>query len=73
MTGCSLFVRAASAEERKDYYDSVGVAWAARPGHGVDGYVRRGRFKKSSNLNSVKTLSLRVEEVSMSHIVLNTL
>lgn len=54
---------AEAADERRDYYDAVGVAWAARPGHGVDGYVRRGRFKKSSNLNSVKTLSLRVEEV----------
>lgn len=36
--------------------------WVARPRHG-DGYIRKGRFKKASNLNFTYTLSLRIEEI----------
>ncbi|KAI5478077.1 hypothetical protein MNV49_005442 [Pseudohyphozyma bogoriensis] len=43
---------------RKDYYDRHNCAWVARHPKG-----RAGRFKKSSNLNVMKALSLRVEEM----------
>ncbi|GAC96001.1 hypothetical protein PHSY_003580 [Pseudozyma hubeiensis SY62] len=50
-------------EVRRDYYERHNVAWVARPGHGKDGYIRKGRFKKASNLNFSWDLSLRVEEI----------
>ncbi len=33
-------------EIRKAYYDRNNIGWTARPKHGKDGYVRKGRFKK---------------------------
>lgn len=51
------------AEERMRVYESLECGWIARPAHGADGYERRGRFKKASNLNFTYTFSLEVEEV----------
>lgn len=51
------------AEERIHFYNSLGCSWVARPANGVNGYERRGRFKKASNLNYTYTFSLEVESV----------
>ncbi len=34
------------AEIRQAYYDRNNIGWTARPKHGKDGYIRKGRFKK---------------------------
>ncbi|KAJ9473832.1 Glyco_trans_2-like domain-containing protein [Pseudozyma hubeiensis] len=46
---------------REEFYEMNNIGWVARPGHGTDGYVRKGRFKKASNLNFTCHLSLAVE------------
>ncbi|CDR88141.1 uncharacterized protein SPSC_03727 [Sporisorium scitamineum] len=48
---------------RHEYYEKNNIGWVARPGHGVDDYVRKGRFKKASNLNFTCRLSLAVEKM----------
>lgn len=48
-------------EIRQEYYDMHNIGWVARPGHNRHGYVRKGRFKKASNLNFTCQLSLAVE------------
>ncbi|KAJ9112327.1 hypothetical protein QFC19_000747 [Naganishia cerealis] len=50
-------------EARRNFYYDNNMAFVARPGHGVDGFERRGRFKKASNMNFAIQLSLRVEEI----------
>ncbi|KAJ9116614.1 hypothetical protein QFC20_000547 [Naganishia adeliensis] len=50
-------------QARKNFYYDNSMAFVARPGHGVDGFERRGRFKKASNMNFAIQLSLRVEEI----------
>ncbi|WVQ97801.1 hypothetical protein IAU59_004916 [Kwoniella sp. CBS 9459] len=50
-------------EIRKAYYDRNNIGWTARPKHGKDGFIRKGRFKKASNMNFGNRLSLRVEEI----------
>ena len=56
-------IHADQAEERKRFYYNHSMAFVARPPHGVDGFERRGRFKKASNMNFAIQLSLRVEEI----------
>ncbi|KAL7424392.1 hypothetical protein Q5752_000074 [Cryptotrichosporon argae] len=51
------------AEIRKAYYDRNNIGWTARPKHGKDGFFRKGRFKKASNMNFGIQLSLRTEEI----------
>lgn len=54
-----------SEEERRvrtAYYHQNEIGWVARPGHGVNGFVRAGRFKKASNMNFAMGISLKVEE-----------
>lgn len=58
-----LLVPEQERARRLDYYDRQQIAWVARPGHNVDGYVRKGRFKKASNLNFTCQVSLRVEQL----------
>jgi len=53
----------AEADRRRAYYYNNDIAYIARPGHNVDGFVRKGRFKKAGNMNFANSLSLRVEEV----------
>ncbi|BFZ56759.1 hypothetical protein PYCC9005_003807 [Savitreella phatthalungensis] len=48
-------------ELRKEFYRRNHIGWVARPGHGHDGFVRAGRFKKASNMNFAMDLSNRVE------------
>lgn len=63
---CEDGLRTLSKEEqavRMDYYDRNNIGWVARPRHGQDGYIRKGRFKKASNLNFTSRLTLRVEEL----------
>jgi membrane glycosyltransferase len=56
------------AEERQTYYDENGIGWVARPPHnstsqwGEKPFVRRGRFKKASNMNYAMRLSCEVED-----------
>lgn len=49
-------------DRRMEFYADEDIGWTARPKHGVDGFVRRGRFKKASNMNYGLDLSLRLEE-----------
>ena len=53
----------AEREKRLEYYDVHSCNWIARPGHNQNGYIRKGRFKKASNLNETCLLSLRVEQL----------
>ena len=46
--------------ERIAYYEKHNIVYVARPGHGKDGFVRAGRFKKASNMNFCLTVSRRV-------------
>jgi hypothetical protein len=50
------------AELRRKFYQNHGIGWVARPGHGKDGFIRGGRFKKASNLNYALDFTLRVED-----------
>ncbi|ORY85563.1 glycosyl transferase family group 2-domain-containing protein [Protomyces lactucae-debilis] len=50
------------AQERKDYYAKHNIGWVARPGHQVNGFNRKGKFKKGSNMNFALQLSTAVEE-----------
>jgi hypothetical protein len=52
-------------EERIRFYMDHGIGWVARPKHdnAEDGFKRRGRFKKASNMNYGLALSLKMEEI----------
>ncbi|WWC87221.1 uncharacterized protein L201_002109 [Kwoniella dendrophila CBS 6074] len=60
--GLQLLSKAEADKRRRFYFDN-NIAYVARPGHGVDGFVRKGRFKKAGNMNYASALSLRVEEI----------
>lgn len=49
------------AKARRDFYHNADIGWVARPKHGDDGFERRGKFKKASNMNFALNLSQRVE------------
>ncbi|GHJ84242.1 hypothetical protein NliqN6_0644 [Naganishia liquefaciens] len=51
------------AERRKAYYERNNIGWCARPKHNHEGFIRKGKFKKASNMNFTNRLSLRVEEI----------
>lgn len=48
---------------RREFYERNNVGWVARPGHNKDGYLRKGRFKKASNLNFTCHLSMAIEKM----------
>lgn len=58
------------AQLRRDFYDEHNISWVARPGHcpkpdsekGEKLFLRRGKFKKASNMNYALMVSNRVEE-----------
>ena len=52
-------------DERVRFYTDHGIGWVARPKHddSDDGFKRRGRFKKASNMNYGLSLSLKMEEI----------
>ena len=47
---------------RIEFYADHSIGWTARPPHGSEGFVRRGKFKKASNMNFGLMLSCNVEE-----------
>jgi hypothetical protein len=49
-------------QARKDFYADHNIGWTARPKHNSDGFIRRGKFKKASNMNFGLMLSCAVEE-----------
>ncbi|OAA76925.1 Glycosyl transferase, family 2 [Akanthomyces lecanii RCEF 1005] len=54
-----------SEEDRRariDFYADNNIGWVARPKHGEDGFVRKGKFKKASNMNYALMISCKVEE-----------
>ncbi|RMY74176.1 hypothetical protein D0862_14158 [Hortaea werneckii] len=56
------------ARARQDFYDEHNIGWVARPKHnpkpqdGSEVFLRRGKFKKASNMNYAMWVSVRVEE-----------
>lgn len=56
------------ARARQDFYDEHNIGWVARPKHnpkpaeGEEVFLRRGKFKKASNMNYALWVSNRVEE-----------
>ena len=54
-----------SEEDRRariDFYADNSIGWVARPKHGENGFQRRGKFKKASNMNFALMVSCKVEE-----------
>lgn len=47
---------------RIEFYADHSIGWTARPKHNVDGFLRRGKFKKASNMNYGLMLSCLVED-----------
>ncbi|KAI1801546.1 glycosyl transferase family group 2-domain-containing protein [Daldinia bambusicola] len=47
---------------RVAFYSNNSIGWVARPRHGENGFVRRGKFKKASNMNYALMLSCKVED-----------
>ncbi len=52
----------ADRQTRIDFYADNNIGWSARPKHGSEGFQRRGKFKKASNMNFGLMLSCKVEE-----------
>ncbi|OIW28202.1 P-loop containing nucleoside triphosphate hydrolase protein [Coniochaeta ligniaria NRRL 30616] len=55
------------AAERRAYYSAHNIGWVARPKHnpngeGLERFIRRGKFKKASNMNFAMGISLKVED-----------
>ncbi|KAJ1022600.1 hypothetical protein NDA16_003589 [Ustilago loliicola] len=50
-------------QKRKEFYATQGCGWVSRPGHGRNGFVRAGRFKKAFNLNFVLDFSFDVQQL----------
>ena len=56
------------AEARREYYDEHNIGWVSRPKHNEKPdkngrvFLRRGKFKKASNMNFAMWASTRVEE-----------
>lgn len=49
-------------QARIEFYADHSIGWTARPKHGENGFVRKGKFKKASNMNYGLMLSNNVEE-----------
>ncbi|KAK3351747.1 glycosyl transferase family group 2-domain-containing protein [Neurospora tetraspora] len=50
------------AQKRIEFYHDNHIGWVARPKHGDDGFVRKGKFKKASNMNFALNISQKVEK-----------
>lgn len=50
------------ARARVEYYFDSEIGWVGRPGHNKDGFVRKGKFKKASNMNFALNVANKVEE-----------
>lgn len=61
-------ISAEDAQVRRDFYDEHNIGWVARPKHAEKPdkngrtFLRRGKFKKASNMNYAIWASVRVEE-----------
>lgn len=57
------------SEEERDarinFYAENSIGWVARPKHGEDGFLRKGKFKKASNMNYGLMISCCVEDKLM--------
>ncbi|KAK4235801.1 glycosyl transferase family group 2-domain-containing protein [Achaetomium macrosporum] len=54
-----------SEEDRRariEFYADHSIGWVARPKHGENGFKRRGKFKKASNMNFALMISCKVED-----------
>ncbi|EZF73045.1 hypothetical protein H105_04976, partial [Trichophyton soudanense CBS 452.61] len=49
-------------EERISFYHDNNIGWVSRPKNNQDGYIRKGRFKKASNMNFALNVSNKVED-----------
>ncbi|KAK2834852.1 hypothetical protein FQN49_006849 [Arthroderma sp. PD_2] len=49
-------------EERIGFYHDNNIGWVSRPKNNEDGYIRKGRFKKASNMNFALNVSNKVED-----------
>lgn len=63
-------IPAEDAKERQDFYDSNSIGWIARPPHNPEGkiedkpiHIRRGKFKKASNMNYALRMSMDLEKL----------
>lgn len=54
-------------QARIDFYTDNSIGWVARPRHGDNGFRRRGKFKKASNMNYALMVSNRVED-KLAHV-----
>ncbi len=54
----------ADRTERMAFYADHGIGWVARPGHSADanGFKRKGKFKKASNMNFALAISCSMED-----------
>ncbi|KAH7122380.1 glycosyl transferase family group 2-domain-containing protein [Dendryphion nanum] len=48
-------------QARIEFYADHNIGWTARPKHGDDGFIRKGKFKKASNMNFGLMLSNNIE------------
>ena len=57
-----------AAQVRRDFYDEHNIGWVARPRHNPSpvgeerAFLRRGKFKKASNMNYALRVSNRIEK-----------
>ncbi|KAF2761334.1 hypothetical protein EJ05DRAFT_491960 [Pseudovirgaria hyperparasitica] len=50
------------ARERVEFYHDNNIGWVSRPKHNDDGFIRKGKFKKASNMNFALNISNKVED-----------
>lgn len=61
-------ISAEDAQARQEFYEEHNIGWVSRPKHnpnpqdGSEPFVRRGKFKKASNMNYALWVSARVED-----------
>ncbi|KAK8061686.1 glycosyl transferase family group 2 domain-containing protein [Apiospora phragmitis] len=59
-------------EERRariEFYADHSIGWVARPKHGENGFLRRGKFKKASNMNFALMISCKAYEQSLKEVL----
>jgi hypothetical protein len=45
-----------------------GDSWCSRPKHNEDGYLRKGKFKKASNMNFALNVSIKAERLLQQYV-----
>jgi energy-converting hydrogenase Eha subunit G len=64
MNDDGMAIRSAEDNELfKEFYVNNNIGWVSRPKHNHEGFIRRGKFKKASNMNFALNISNRVEDV----------